>query len=274
MNSMNLKLLVIDDEQNTRNLIKMLLDWEAMGFSIIGEAASGQEGLYIAEDTKPDLIITDIRMPYMDGLEFCGLIKEHHPQIKIIILTAYEEFEYAKQALKKGASDFLLKPLKRSELKEAIEKIKITIEREEENRRHYDLMKKRLSEVGFENDDFIDVKPSKINEIISYISQNISDSTLTLSSLAAHFYINPSYLSRIFKQQKGANLVEYLTRMRIQEAIAYFNETDKMAYEVAELVGIPDPKYFGKCFKKYTGYTINDYKRKILNNQFSTDRVL
>ncbi len=108
----------------------------------------------------------------------------------------------------------------------------------------------------------MEVKTKKFDEIMRYIAENIADPTLTLSSLAAHFYINPSYLSRYFKQQKGVSLVEYLTRTRIKKAVTYFNETEKMAYEVAELIGIPDPNYFGKCFKKYTGYTINDCKRK------------
>lgn len=256
------KLLLIDDEENIRNLIKMLLDWENIGFTIVGEASSGQEGLYIAEDTHPDLIITDIRMPYMDGIEFASLIKEHHPEIKIIILTAYEEFEYVQQALKKGVSDFLLKPLRRSELKEAIERIRNVMEKEMENRKEYSFMKKRLLESEAQEEIILEDKTKKIDEIVSYINENMADPTLTLSSLAAHFYINPSYLSRYFKQQKGVSLVEYLTRTRIKKAVTYFNETEKLAYEVAELIGIPDPNYFGKCFKKYTGYTINDLRRK------------
>uniref|UniRef100_UPI0028B21542 helix-turn-helix domain-containing protein n=1 Tax=Ruminiclostridium cellobioparum TaxID=29355 RepID=UPI0028B21542 len=71
----------------------------------------------------------------------------------------------------------------------------------------------------------------------------------------------PSFLSRTFKQHTGFNFVEYLTRLRIQKAIEYFGKYDRMAYEVAESVGIPDPNYFGKCFKKYTGYSVNDYKK-------------
>lgn len=526
-----IKVMLVDDEENTRNLLKLILDWESLGFEITGEASSGQEGLNLMEELKPDLVISDIRMPFMDGLEFAGLVSENYPAVKVIILTAYEEFEYAKRGIKMGISDFLLKPVKRAEIKESVENIRNKIMSEQINREEYERVRKRLKEsLPFMREKFLNellfsrFQPSDINErleyygltgickyfqiavvsqgkyskeqdaeddmvreilyldaikqyfksdsgvavfpdfnrnaviintqreinlfeccehiktlvlnklkcnvsagvgnchsdvnqlqlgykeavealnykliygnnlvisysdiciqkdnsqkaeikvdteeilffiraglnekvhelidgkfeeisgitstnsnevrvfaislitsilntisefdlnssdfftsvselysdilglsnipeikeyiiavseritcrikllresrknslmdkVISYIEENIQNADLTLTSLAANFYINPSYLSRTFKQHTGFNFVEYLTRLRIQKAIEYFDKYDRMAYEVAESVGIPDPNYFGKCFKKYTGYSVNDYKK-------------
>lgn len=533
MKTNKLRVMLVDDEENTRNLLRLVLDWESMGFEIAGEAASGQEGLNLIDELLPDLIITDIKMPFMDGLEFARLVVENYPATKVIVLTAYEEFEYAKQGIKMGISDFLLKPVKRSEIKESIENIRNKILDEHSNREEYNKVREKLKEslpilrekflndllvsknlpqdiheklgyynltmlsnyfqiavvsVGdtsvvhdqenaivhqilyidtikqyFKSDKNVVVfgdisgntviinselninileccehiktmiinklkcdisiglgnsykeldklqqgykeavealnykliygnniviqysdicidrqKPSpaykidagmeevsfyiragiadkanelirekfrKISEIvlsnsneirvmgismvtsivnsiseldlnlndmfgsaallysdilglnnipeieayiisisekltasinllrekkkksimdniIAYLEDNIANTELTLTALASHFYVNPSYLSRTFKQHTGYNFVEYLTRLRIQKAIELFDSYDSMAYEVAEKVGIPDPSYFGKCFKKYTGYSINDYKRQ------------
>ncbi|WP_027630343.1 response regulator [Ruminiclostridium cellobioparum] len=531
MNTNRIKVMLVDDEENTRNLLKLILDWESLGFVIAGEASSGQEGLNLMEELKPDLVISDIRMPFMDGLEFAGLVAENYPDVKVIILTAYEEFEYAKKGIKMGISDFLLKPVKRAEIKESVENLRNKIMSEQTDREEYEKVRKRLKEsLPFLREKFLNellfsrpqpsdmgermeyyglsglckyfqiaaVSPAKslkgqdpendmvqellyldtikqyfkadsgvvvfpdfnsnaviinsqreinlfqccehiktlilnkfkcnvsigvgnchsdinqlrqgykeaiealnykliygnnlvisyrdiciqkgnsrtvetrveteeilffiragldekvhelidrkfeeisgitstnsnevrvfaislitsilstisefelntgdfftsvsevyshilglgnipemkeyiiaiskritckikllrenkknnlMDKVITYIEDNIQNADLTLTSLAANFYINPSYLSRTFKQHTGFNFVEYLTRLRIQKAIEYFGKYDRMAYEVAESVGIPDPNYFGKCFKKYTGYSVNDYKK-------------
>jgi two-component system response regulator YesN len=533
METDKLKIMFVDDEENTRNLLRIVLDWDSLGFEVAGEAASGQEGLNLMEELNPDIVITDIKMPYMDGLEFAGLAVENHPLVKVIVLTAYEEFEYAKQGIKMGVSDFLLKPVKRLEIKESVERIRRKILAERSNREEYNKVREKLKEslpvlrekflnelvlsknlaqdidekleyynltalanhfqvamvsIGdlpdvrdeenvivhrilyidtikqyFKSDKDVivftnnsgntviintrksinlyeccehiktlivnklkcdisigvgdiytdlnkihqayreavealkykliygnnivirysdvcidrqkgdsnlkididmeeilfyiragvaekstalirekfrcitgtdslnineirvlgismttsiistisefplnlgesfrsvsemysyilaltnipeielyivgmaekltnsikqvreNMKKSQMNNILIYVDDNISNPELSLSALASRFYINPSYLSRTFKQHTGCTFVEYLTKLRIQKAIELFESYDVMAYEVAEKVGIPDPNYFGKCFKKYTGYSVNDYKKQ------------
>ena len=92
--------------------------------------------------------------------------------------------------------------------------------------------------------------------------QNLSNSEISLSNSAKEFFLNVSYLSRIFKQETGQTFVEYLTKARMEKAIKLLKETDLKAYQIAENVGIVDPHYFGICFKKYTNMSINDFKRK------------
>jgi two-component system response regulator YesN len=102
-----------------------------------------------------------------------------------------------------------------------------------------------------------------VDNIIKFIDEHMADPTLGLSSLSAYFYSNPSYLSRTFKQQVGYTVVEYLTMQRIEKAKSLIKKENKMAYEIGEAVGIPEPNYFGKCFKKYAGCSIQEYRKKI-----------
>lgn len=249
-----IKVVIVEDEEKTRKLIQLMIDWKSMGFLIVGEAQNGQEGLALIRDTEPDLVITDIRMPIMDGLEFAANILKKNPHIKIIVITAYEAFEYAQQGIKLGVFDFLLKPIKRVELKTTLERLKTKIEAE-----NYGHNNKINDHDGI----------SVVDQVLYYMTKNLSEGTLSLSTVATHFFVNASYLSRVFKRQTGVTFVEYLTRMRLEKAVQYLKQTDKKVYEIAELVGISDAAYFGKCFKKYKGMTIHAYKKSKNNTILS-----
>lgn len=102
-----------------------------------------------------------------------------------------------------------------------------------------------------------------ISQVKEYISNNIADSQLSLFTVAQEFFVNSSYLSRQFKKELGETFSEYLLRIRIEKSILYFESTEMKAYEISEKVGIPDAKYFGKCFKKITGKSIQEFKREM-----------
>ena len=104
---MNIKILVVDDEYLVRLGIRETIDWEEHGFSIVGEAADGRKGLELALNKKPDIILTDIRMPFMDGLEFMHQIRSHGLNSKIVVLTGYAEFDYVKTAMDNGVGLFV-----------------------------------------------------------------------------------------------------------------------------------------------------------------------
>lgn len=109
------------------------------------------------------------------------------------------------------------------------------------------------------------VRTKKVNKIVNlvmdYLNKKYFESELSLNNVAKEFYLNPSYLSRIFKQETGQTFVEYLTKLRMEKAINLIKETDKRSYQISEEVGINDAKYFSICFKKYTGMTVNDFKK-------------
>ncbi len=122
-----LKVLIVDDEYLIRNLIRMRIDWEKQGLTIIGEASNANEALDMVDEQRPDIIFTDIYMPSINGIEFSGMVLEKYPDIKIVIVTGYDEFEYAHQSIKMGISDFILKPIHASDLLHVIEKLKTKI---------------------------------------------------------------------------------------------------------------------------------------------------
>ncbi|WP_339285008.1 response regulator [Paenibacillus sp. FSL R5-0486] len=136
-----LKVLIVDDEYLIRNLLRMRIDWEQQGMNIIGEASDAAEALEQVELLRPDIVFTDIYMPKMDGIELSGILMERYPNIKIVVVTGHDEFEYARQSVKLGISDFILKPIRASELLQVTTKLRVAIE--QEMGREYELMKLR-----------------------------------------------------------------------------------------------------------------------------------
>jgi two-component system response regulator YesN len=256
------KVLIVDDEYLERTLIKLSVDWITHDFEIIGEADSGESALRLMEKNPPDILITDICMPFMDGLKLCRVVREKYEHIKIIIITGHREFEYAKTAIKLGVTDFLLKPINSEEVLKIALKLKEEIIDKQKFLSEYNAMKKQLSG-GL---SFIKVQDNKKNsdpveKIIAYIEKNITNSELSLSTIASSLFMNYSYLSRIFKQEMEESITEYVTKLRINKSILYINNTNLKAYEIAEKVGIKDAHYFSICFKKYTGKSVNEYRK-------------
>ncbi|MDF2988217.1 MAG: two component transcriptional regulator, AraC family [Eubacterium sp.] len=123
MNDRTLKVLIVDDESNTRNLVNLSVDWNRLNMDVIGEATSGLEALDLVESLNPDIVITDIQMPYMDGLALSKAVKETHPDMAIVILTAHDEFSYAQSAVSIGVSDFILKPIDKNLLNDTLSRL-------------------------------------------------------------------------------------------------------------------------------------------------------
>ena len=133
--------LLVDDEEDVIRIIMKKLDWESMGLTIIGHAANGVEALEMAEELSPDIVMTDIKMPYMDGLTLCKKLKELSRTIRVIIFSGFDEFEYAKEAIKMEAAEYLLKPVNAVELKEVFERVKNDLDRELDEKRNTDKLR-------------------------------------------------------------------------------------------------------------------------------------
>jgi two-component system response regulator YesN len=131
------KVIIVDDEAVVRSGLKNTINWNEHGFDLIGDYANGREAWEAVEQIKPDLIISDISMPFMDGLELAGLVFNHFPYIKMIILTGFDEFEYAQQAIRLKVSDFILKPITAQEIRKLLDRVRA--EMDEETRRREDL---------------------------------------------------------------------------------------------------------------------------------------
>ena len=130
-----IKIFLAEDEAIIRRGIRDSIDWEANGLEFVGEAGDGEYAYPLILKTEPDILLTDVKMPFMDGLELSRLVKKSLPNIKIIILSGYNEFDYAKEAIKIGISDYLLKPITSASLVDALKRVAETIREERERTR-------------------------------------------------------------------------------------------------------------------------------------------
>lgn len=141
-----LKVFLVEDEIVIREGIKNNIDWNKEGFIFAGEASDGELALPMIQEVKPDIIITDIKMPFMDGLELSRLVKKEQPNVKIIILSGYNEFDYAKQAINIGITEYLLKPISSAKLLQAVVEVGNKIHKENEQKELVDQFKKEMLE--------------------------------------------------------------------------------------------------------------------------------
>lgn len=242
------RVMIIDDEQAARKLMRASINWEDLNMEVAGEAASGIEAINTIDEVRPDIAFVDISMPFMNGIEFTELATKRYPNLVIIVMTAIDQFEYARKCVSLPVFEYMLKPLVRTEVTSVLEKVK-----------------KKLDEAAGVSEEYAqesaltgEAEENIIDQIRKYIETSYTDSRINLASVAQQFGFNASYLSRKFKQDTGTNFVEYLTACRMEQAMKLAKCNVKMFNTSAE-VGIPDPNYFGRCFKKYTGVSYSDY---------------
>ena len=244
------RVMLIDDEESARSLLRTSIDWAALGMVVAGEAGSGVEAINVIDEIRPDLAIVDISMPFMNGIEFTQIATIRYPDLMIIILTAFDDFEYARQCIRLPVFEYMLKPIVRTEVTETLRKVRSVLD--EHCRR--------------EQEEERESEGSSIAPIVRYIEENFTDSRINLTSVAQMFGFSPSYLSRKFKSETGSSLIEYLTKCRMEKAIELADGSGKM-FCTASAVGIPDPNYFGRCFKKYTGVSYSEYAARQAGKQ-------
>lgn len=140
--SMNLyRIILVDDEEEVRKGIIRKIDWEALGFQVVGDAENGQDALEKIEQLEPDVVMTDIRMPYMDGLTLTSWIRQKYPSVKVLIFSGFDDFEYAQKAIKLNVTEYILKPVNVEELTRILNRVRENLDQEIEQRRDVDLLR-------------------------------------------------------------------------------------------------------------------------------------
>lgn len=248
------KVIVIDDEMLVRRGIVMETDWQALNCVVVAEAGNGIEGLEAVRKYHPDLLICDIRMPKMDGIEMLKELRAEGNDVSVIFLTAYSEFSYAQSALKLLASDYLLKPFGDGELEQAVnnalEKRKRTQEKLENSK------DEPLPELVLNKGD----KSKYVMAAVDYISAHYGDPELCVAEIAEHLGISEGHLSHTFKRETDYTVAAYITRVRMRTAMKLLNDCRNKVYEVAEQVGYRDVAHFSSSFKRIVGVTPSEYQ--------------
>ena len=235
------KTIIVDDEPWTIIDIEKTFCLEDMGFEIIGSYRTPQKALPAIISKKPDLVITDIRMPGMTGLELMKSVRDQHADCEFIIVSGHSDFSYAQEAISYGVAGYCLKPLDPKETADALNRAKKSLDKRNTT----------APAPVYLDDNFEGLR----NYMITHFSEK-----LTLKSLAAEFDMNPNYCCSLFTKYLGKTFSAYLTELRITEAQHLLNNSDFSLESIASMVGFKDYFYFSKVFKKYCNYSPKEYR--------------
>jgi YesN/AraC family two-component response regulator len=253
------KMIIVDDDAGVSNNLGNYFPWEENGFQVVEKFYDGLSAYNYLRQNQVDLILSDIKMPCMNGIELAEkLAKENRREI-IVFISAYKDFEYARKALEYGVYYYFLKPFTYHEIKEKLETIKAELRKRTNDR---------------DDKAGISISDKQIVRIKRYIEENIKSADL--ASIAAHVKMNQSYLSRFFKEKSGENLSTCITRIRMQQALLLLqNEVSKNISEVCSDVGYGNPVSFSKVFLRQYGVTPMEYRKdfKSIKNHREKDEI-
>lgn len=407
------KVMLVDDEILIRENIRDCIPWAQEGFTYCGDAPDGEVALPLIDQHVPDILITDIKMPFMNGLELSRIVRDKYPEMKIIILSGHDEFEYAREALRLGVEDYCLKPVSAADIVKLLQEVSCKIDRQRQERERLEKLANRLasqrdvvgttvgaersgvtgygadgvsigmglsmgvaaagstpSHVHLDRQRFVSflkvgvqaeaelfihdylsplrgidwsaasygryalndltvecwqaarellrspeltaeenqrfaqaaaaVRSSddavqylllvaeqfwawraqaagrysdQLRDVKTFIDAHIGDDKLSLQDAAAHVRMSPSHLSKVFAQETGETFIEYVMQMRIRKAMELLLATNDKTYEVAFKVGYNDAHYFSNVFRKATGMTPRDFrKRGVTGREQHVDR--
>ncbi|MDE5939375.1 MAG: response regulator [Lachnospiraceae bacterium] len=256
------KVTIIDDEPLIVEGLSKTMEWEKWNCQVAGTASDGKEGMELIREKRPDIVITDINMPKMDGLRMIAGLKSEFPDMQLIILTGYREFEYARQAIELGVARFLLKPSKMNELEEAVEAVTKRLDQmqmpvmtfvSEEADAGTAPEEEAETEENSEANSFI------VNNALEYIRTN-SKEKLRLSDVADQVYVSQWHLSKLLNKHTGKTFSDILNGARMDRSKELLKDPSLRICDVAEMVGFQDLAHFSRVFKKMEGMSAGEYR--------------
>ena len=235
-----MKILIIDDEPKIRNGLSNLLT-RREGWEVAGAYENAADALKYLAVNQVDVMITDIKMPEISGLELIARIRERDKKTAIIILSGYSNFQFAQRAIELGVSRYLTKPTNPREL--------ICVLEETE---------KKLGGKQEKEEDSGKIPNLFVQKAADYIKLNYSEK-ISIKEIADQLYLSPNYLSELFKKHTGKTISEYLTEYRLEKACQLLDHAEYRVGDVSGMVGIHDGRYFSNMFKKKYGMTPTEY---------------
>ena len=265
------KVAIIDDEPIIVEGLLKTMAWEKWNCLASCFAYNGKEGMEMIRKERPDIVISDINMPEMDGLKMIAGLKSEFPDMQLIILTGYREFEYAREAISLGVARFLLKHSKMNELEEAMDFVtKRLMQAEEKEERMLQnvppdtaFQKAAEPEDCAEEDKEIpgqnEANSFIVKNALEYIREN-SQEKLRLADVADRVYVSQWHLSKLLNKQTGKTFSDILNSARMEKARELLKDPSLRIYDVAEMVGFQDLAHFSRVFKKMEGMSANEYR--------------
>lgn len=266
------KLLIAEDVKTVRDTLVRSVPWESMGISLLGAAENGEAALSWLERESPDLLLTDIGMPKMNGLELIEACKARNPDIRCIILSGLNEFEHARRAISLQVQQYILKPIDPDEIARVFTEVVQELGRERRRRAETDDAGRKLRD---ELPHLADALPPDewsgglkkkrlVEQAIAYLKQNYTRNDLALSDVAAAVGLSEKYVNLLVKDVTGTTINAWLVRLRLAEAARLLKDPANRIYEICERVGYTDQDYFREVFKKQYGQTPTEYRNSRL----------
>lgn len=237
------KVMIADDENYMLEAMENLIDWKKMNCQLVFKALNGQVLLEELKKAPPDIVITDVKMPLVSGIDVARYIYEHRLPTKVIILSAYAEFKYAQEAIRYDVCGYIIKTSVLEMLPEVMQKVigRVSISGEPEKEENY-------------SDDIF-------GRLQKYITEHYMEK-LNLTQISNDIHANGSYLSRLYKVKTGENLFDVINKMKLKKAKEYIEQGHRI-YEVAQMVGFDDVSYFSRVFRKYEYCSPREYESKL-----------
>ena len=254
------KVIIVDDEKNIRDRLTSFFPWTEFNMKVVGTAQNGLEALTLIEEKQPDLVLTDIKMPQMDGIALSEQITEHFPDIITVFISSYADFELAQQAINNQVQGYLLKPIMHSDFTSFMTKLFET--------NNWDLKQAPNEKIPEEPKASSAETRASINDekYINFAKQYIHDhyaENITIKDVAEQLYIHESYFSKKFNEIVGENFNTYVNHVRIEHAKHYLKYTDYPLKEIAYLIGFSSNSYFTRVFTKNVGTSPMRFRNKV-----------
>lgn len=239
--------MLVEDEMLLMQSLSRHIESLEAGFKVVCQASNGEDALKSLKKENIHLVMTDIRMPVMDGLTLAKRIHEQYPHILTVILTGYADFDYAREALKQGVFDYMLKPVTMEDLESTLGRVRLHLQK------FYEL-EEDPALVGRDAEEIVEYT-------VLYMREHYMDD-IDISSFSAAMGFTSAYLTKLFNKYKGDTPLKYLTDIRIHEAKRLLTDTGLPIREVGERVGYPDQFHFSKTFRKLTGLNPTAYRKQ------------
>ncbi|NLG88435.1 MAG: response regulator [Clostridiaceae bacterium] len=242
-----MRIVVIEDENRARRGIVSLIQMIEGDYEVIAQAADGRRGFELIRKLKPDLVFTDIQMPLLNGLELIKMVREEQIDTKFVIISAYENFEYARTAVSFGVTEYIVKPVILEDIEAVLKKAeqsfgsKMPVKKQPPSRKN--------------------IHPC-VQKALGIIEKEYA-AKLTQEELAMRLRITPEYFSYLFHRDMGVNFSTYMRNYRIDVAASLLKDNSMKIYDVARITGYNDTKYFCKVFKEVTGLSPSEYMRNV-----------
>jgi YesN/AraC family two-component response regulator len=250
------RILIAEDEEIARRALCLVCEKSGCSVEVVFEAATGRQVVEALGKVQPDIILTDVVLPGMDGLAATRAVRELSPTTRVAIVSAYDRFEYAQDALRAGAVDYLLKPVRTEQLVTLLKKL--CAELDAENARN--IMASTTLEGEIADQRKRSPHYATLKRVEAYIAENYARG-LTLEQVATYVDMAPTYFSRVFKQEQGCTFIEYLTRIRLEEAKRLLCTTTLSMADIGYAIGYRGPNYLAEVFKATEGMTPGAYRR-------------